>query len=1205
MSEFEITRDAIIRSLFSKRFADGSLDETYVSHLLIHENIAGEDGTNDIKTRYLLLSINRAGRGVVHKAKENSNGTFSIGKTWKLEELQAVEAHTAISFSLKFSRRYKWTTVSEREQAQFLNAVIDAYRRVTGGKPLSIVGLGIGQPSQSNGRLSLDERNSVRSASPQFSNSASSPPMRPGMGMDRQVSSSSYASAPSGSINGGPRQPYRPPPPSALRAESPAPQFQDARGITPVLQIPTYTTAPSSYGSRTTPSPAPTGTPPRPSIEVQRPSQDAIPPALQTSRQQRPSLEETSSQRSISRNGRPSVDEPQTARSAASRQGSRPSLDENGYGRPPMPKAPSREPSYDEAGPFRPAVMPRHPSRPSIDTGARAVTPDIQRAPTPGDRRAVTPSQPLGPPASISASTSQMPTPVVTAPGTRQPSPAPQPQEPPPLRKETSVSRISVFDPANQASLERLLSMDVLEDGEDLLPKEDGEATLANVEELLDGYDWTLPPSNLGMEGRKKGGAADMMEARLMDELLALEKANVHSFVESDDRIQLVMGFLDDAIRELDDMEMMVQSYKIQLNGVSDDISFIQSQNRGLQVQTQNQRALLGELQQLLQTVDVERDALVALTQESLEKPAGIARLEKSAAELYKALLAGRENEMAATMERLQEYQTHNTQFCKRVSDFLTIMFQFQSDRLFSDKDRKVDKSKPRLYSHQSMEDYLGRYCGLMLYLKEMDEDRYAQVCAAYFTASNTLHMKEMKAFLPVLVAKIRSSLDDENFSAETPQTAGMSTVRRMGTLRSPLDRKKDKEPANGELKASDAFTRALSQISTQITREEEFLADFLQIHDFALTFADYMKLENYYRRQAAGYANLSQGTIKLVREGMDLIFGFLPGELKLWVEAAMRRDNLQLPGMIFALERLLQEVEDAGKAFFHRLLEKQHRRMYQMYDRMIDEQIKGIEQTKLTTKKRAGAAHFIKYFPVFVSKIEAQLVGSDGMEIRNKVDDSYERLVTAMFDCLQQMAKLDGGDSQSAEDKGQLNYHVIMIENMYTFIADMSSLEVASARQFVTRAEAVYQENLEVYLRLILRRAFNRLMVFFDGVDKTLQISSAQDVLANSVFSKSNLKRIVKDFNSKDMRKIIDALFKRVEKHFVAAEGTAAAGKGEASIASDPILPGVWKACEEEMVRQTERFSGLIKLVYGDAGIALEYTVQDVQAACRRQQVA
>ena len=37
-----------------------------------------------------------------------------------------------------------------------------------------------------------------------------------------------------------------------------------------------------------------------------------------------------------------------------------------------------------------------------------------------------------------------------------------------------------------------------------------------------------------------------------------------------------------------------------ELQAVSEDISFIESQNRGLQVQTSNQQALLDELRQLL-----------------------------------------------------------------------------------------------------------------------------------------------------------------------------------------------------------------------------------------------------------------------------------------------------------------------------------------------------------------------------------------------------------------------------------------------------------------------------------------------------------------------------------------------------------------------------------------------------------------------------
>ena len=47
-------------------------------------------------------------------------------------------------------------------------------------------------------------------------------------------------------------------------------------------------------------------------------------------------------------------------------------------------------------------------------------------------------------------------------------------------------------------------------------------------------------------------------------------QANIHSFIESDDRIGAVLKFLDDAINELDTMESVVSSYKIHLN-VGDD----------------------------------------------------------------------------------------------------------------------------------------------------------------------------------------------------------------------------------------------------------------------------------------------------------------------------------------------------------------------------------------------------------------------------------------------------------------------------------------------------------------------------------------------------------------------------------------------------------------------------------------------------------
>jgi hypothetical protein len=69
--------------------------------------------------------------------------------------------------------------------------------------------------------------------------------------------------------------------------------------------------------------------------------------------------------------------------------------------------------------------------------------------------------------------------------------------------------------------------------------------------------------------------------------------------------------------------------------------------------------------------------------------------------------------------------------------------------------------------------------------------------------------------------------------------------------------------------------------------------------------------------------------------------------------------------------------------------------------------------------------AHFIKFFPVYVGRVESQLIGGDTYEIRQNVDGAYERIVQSMFDSLKHMAKMNNGED---EDKGQMNYHVILI---------------------------------------------------------------------------------------------------------------------------------------------------------------------------------
>ena len=136
--------------------------------------------------------------------------------------------------------------------------------------------------------------------------------------------------------------------------------------------------------------------------------------------------------------------------------------------------------------------------------------------------------------------------------------------------------------------------------------------------------------------------------------------------------------------------------------------------------------------------------------------------------------------------------------------------------------------------------------------------------------------------------------------------------MRRAGTIiRSPIDgRQKDRDKqSDGDLRVSEvclfglpssdewfifqAFGIILEQLAVAIYHEDEFITGFLQINNAALTFADYMGLDNYFRRQAARAAGLSQATVKLIRGAMDLIFGFLPAELKTWLDNALAKDRM------------------------------------------------------------------------------------------------------------------------------------------------------------------------------------------------------------------------------------------------------------------------------------------------------------------------
>jgi hypothetical protein len=50
--------------------------------------------------------------------------------------------------------------------------------------------------------------------------------------------------------------------------------------------------------------------------------------------------------------------------------------------------------------------------------------------------------------------------------------------------------------------------------------------------------------------------------------------------------------------------------------------------------------------------------------------------------------------------------------------------------------------------------------------------------------------------------------------------------------------------------------------------------------------------------------------------------------------------------------------------------------------------------------------------------------------------------------------------------------------ENMHYFVAEIRQQEIGSVNVFSTQAEAVYEENLNAYVKMVLRRPFSKIIV-------------------------------------------------------------------------------------------------------------------------------
>ncbi|KAF4377464.1 hypothetical protein F8388_024955 [Cannabis sativa] len=109
-------------------------------------------------------------------------------------------------------------------------------------------------------------------------------------------------------------------------------------------------------------------------------------------------------------------------------------------------------------------------------------------------------------------------------------------------------------------------------------------------------------------------GEAEAFSERLKRELHALEAANVHAILESEPLIDEVLQGLEAASSCVDDMDEWLGIFNLKLRHMREDIESIETRNNKLEMQSVNNKALIEELDKLLERLRVPSEYAACLT---------------------------------------------------------------------------------------------------------------------------------------------------------------------------------------------------------------------------------------------------------------------------------------------------------------------------------------------------------------------------------------------------------------------------------------------------------------------------------------------------------------------------------------------------------------------------------------------------------------
>ncbi|THF94909.1 hypothetical protein TEA_007615 [Camellia sinensis var. sinensis] len=283
-------------------------------------------------------------------------------------------------------------------------------------------------------------------------------------------------------------------------------------------------------------------------------------------------------------------------------------------------------------------------------------------------------------------------------------------------------------------------------------------------------------------------GEAEAFSERMKRELQALEAANVHAILENEPLIDEVLQGLESATNCVEDMDEWLGIFNVKLRHMREDIESIETRNNKLEMQSVNNKALIEELDKLLERLRVPSEYAAGLTGgsfdeahmhqniESCEWLTGALRgievpnLDSSYANI-RAWIANlptvddsfeisspkASRKLLQVKEKRAELEKLKTTFVRRASEFLKNYFTSLVDFMISDKSYFSQRGQLKRPDHADLRYKCRTYARLLQHMKSLDKNCLGPLRKAYCTSLNLLLRREAREFSNELRASTKA----------------------------------------------------------------------------------------------------------------------------------------------------------------------------------------------------------------------------------------------------------------------------------------------------------------------------------------------------------------------------------------------------------------------------------------------------------------